>query len=885
MNYKKWLGVCICSICITINLSAESKLTGKRLSKPKKPYGIKYSLHDDDWDVTCSDRDYDYRQTKRRWAVVGVRPNPLNDFDLTLYENSNCTDSLSGSYLSGAKVDFVARDYHHLPIPNYDGVRINKYSGPGCAYVEYENNNETLEIGQQDFDWPVSDVVEIYDFNVNKPGWYTISLYITNSNLLNLGIGLFDSYGDADRALARNEMKASSDTSGVGGGERFNVLLDHPDVYGITAWSDTRSGSGNYTISILREPFPVISYETLKIDDDSMGASSGNNDSIVEAGERIELAVKLCNTGEVLSTPISGYLSTSDTFISIIDSTTQWYHLSPGNCAWSIGNFLFDVSPNTPIHNATFYLRTVYNNVWKIDTFSIPVYNAKLVYNAHIIDDDNTGNSHGNDNNIPEAGETIEMLIELKNIGSIDVNNITISLRTDDNMIEILNGISTVSQITAWDSSWCDNPFIFRVHPGSHTHNAKFSLYIASEQGEWTDSFYVRLEHPCEFVEICTDSLFFSYDPDPYTHEESKSFYDGEGGELAVVPPVYVNWHMVEMRGSVYTPTGGILIYSFGKIVAADPETYDTLYTLRLPDIPPYGNVHYSGLAFDYRGSGSFWYTVFPYDSLYHISALGNLLGVYPSYYDSITGLAFDADNCHLWAIKSGDPDKLLLYDVSDNTPNVILGPVEIHWNNIFPGGSGAAGLDYDEGNNTLIAVNSGVSSVFFFRGMDQAVSAWYPLCSVENSLIPNPWGLAFNRHTQKFYITDLNTYGSTAVLAYNYGNLDFESLSSWNASDERTEKASDEEIVIRGFSLNIARSQAILQYELKKHENVRIRIYDISGRSVKELKNCDESPGLHSTTWDLRTDFGKRAASGVYFIVLETDEFTTSKKFLLIGR
>jgi photosystem II stability/assembly factor-like uncharacterized protein len=54
--------------------------------------------------------------------------------------------------------------------------------------------------------------------------------------------------------------------------------------------------------------------------------------------------------------------------------------------------------------------------------------------------------------------------------------------------------------------------------------------------------------------------------------------------------------------------------------------------------------------------------------------------------------------------------------------------------------------------------------------------------------------------------------------------------------------------------------------------------IYDILGREIETLVNETHKPGSYDVTWD-----GSRYASGVYFYRLITDEFTETKKMVLI--
>ena len=63
------------------------------------------------------------------------------------------------------------------------------------------------------------------------------------------------------------------------------------------------------------------------------------------------------------------------------------------------------------------------------------------------------------------------------------------------------------------------------------------------------------------------------------------------------------------------------------------------------------------------------------------------------------------------------------------------------------------------------------------------------------------------------------------------------------------------------------------------KRENiVKLIIYDLLGREVTTLVNESLKPGTYETEWD-----GSNFASGIYFYSLITDEFTETKRMVLI--
>jgi hypothetical protein len=85
------------------------------------------------------------------------------------------------------------------------------------------------------------------------------------------------------------------------------------------------------------------------------------------------------------------------------------------------------------------------------------------------------------------------------------------------------------------------------------------------------------------------------------------------------------------------------------------------------------------------------------------------------------------------------------------------------------------------------------------------------------------------------------------------------------------------------GFSLgqnypNPFNPSTTIKFDIPKSENVKITIYDITGRIVNILVNKELKAGSYSVNWD-----ASMYASGVYFYRIETKDFTQTKKMLLI--
>ena len=73
------------------------------------------------------------------------------------------------------------------------------------------------------------------------------------------------------------------------------------------------------------------------------------------------------------------------------------------------------------------------------------------------------------------------------------------------------------------------------------------------------------------------------------------------------------------------------------------------------------------------------------------------------------------------------------------------------------------------------------------------------------------------------------------------------------------------------------------IEYALGGQALVELSIYDILGRKVRTLIDENKPAGDYSIVWDGRDDSGEPAATGIYFYRIKTDDFTATKKMLLL--
>ncbi len=73
------------------------------------------------------------------------------------------------------------------------------------------------------------------------------------------------------------------------------------------------------------------------------------------------------------------------------------------------------------------------------------------------------------------------------------------------------------------------------------------------------------------------------------------------------------------------------------------------------------------------------------------------------------------------------------------------------------------------------------------------------------------------------------------------------------------------------------------IQFDLHNTTKVILKIYDISGKEIQTLVNCDLAAGSYTIRWNGQDANGRNVHSGMYFYRLSTEMFSATKKMMLL--
>ena len=76
---------------------------------------------------------------------------------------------------------------------------------------------------------------------------------------------------------------------------------------------------------------------------------------------------------------------------------------------------------------------------------------------------------------------------------------------------------------------------------------------------------------------------------------------------------------------------------------------------------------------------------------------------------------------------------------------------------------------------------------------------------------------------------------------------------------------------------------RTVINYSIASKGDVRLWIYDISGRLVRKFWEENKNPGHYKVMWDGRNELGEKVPAGIYFTRLHSGGFNKTKKMILV--
>jgi len=156
-----------------------------------------------------------------------------------------------------------------------------------------------------------------------------------------------------------NELAHNDNYDGTDSFVTYTVPSDGLYYLKVQEANHPNEGDAGYFYNVTVDVSQQLAYMHKAIDDDSDGASVGNDDGSVDCGETIELYVDIRNEEDRDATGVSGTISESDAYVEVLEATRGYPDMSVFDDAYNTKPFVFSVSPDAPDgHSIHFDMQT-----------------------------------------------------------------------------------------------------------------------------------------------------------------------------------------------------------------------------------------------------------------------------------------------------------------------------------------------------------------------------------------------------------------------------------------------------------------------------------------------------------------------------------------------
>ena len=76
--------------------------------------------------------------------------------------------------------------------------------------------------------------------------------------------------------------------------------------------------------------------------------------------------------------------------------------------------------------------------------------------------------------------------------------------------------------------------------------------------------------------------------------------------------------------------------------------------------------------------------------------------------------------------------------------------------------------------------------------------------------------------------------------------------------------------------------SETVIRFALAQSGQVKIAIYNITGRRIKRVVDAAFQPGEHAVVWDGKDENGRSVQAGIYFCRINAGIFGMTRKMIL---
>jgi hypothetical protein len=162
-----------------------------------------------------------------------------------------------------------------------------------------------------------------------------------------------------------------------------------------------------------------------------------------------------------------------------------------------------------------------------------------------------------------------------------------------------------------------------------------------------------------------------------------------------------------------------------------------------------------------------------------------------------------------------------------------------------------------------------------------QNLGLTYPLCL--NALNTK------NTYTEPGFYNDFSILiDQTGIVRYKGAGVNVSEITNWIANllltniDEQSERIPNDLVLYQNYP-NPFNPITTIKFNLQQNQQVKLNIYDISGKLIRKLIDNELYAGLHEIMWEGKDSMGNNAPSGIYIYSLKAGTNKIIKKMTLL--
>jgi hypothetical protein len=565
---------------------------------------------------------------------------------------------------------------------------------------------------------------------------------------------------------------------------------------------------------------PYVTFLRYNIDD-----SAGNDDGIVNPGEEIELPLWVKNWGGFVANSVVGKIYAADSLVTITDSLKDFGNIAANDSVYTgADGYNFTVSSaccNGHTIRFNLELCDALDSIWN-SSFSVVVGTPVLAYADRTIYDSLGTNPNGK----LDPGETADLVVALLNTGLGNGYNVSATLRSGDSRLTVNDSVGTFGTIL-FDSLGTNLSDCFTITASASIPQetpVNCTLYIFADEGYSSVlpfTIVVGEVRACD--PIFDDTLYWAYEDIDTMYSEC---------------PTY-EWVEINTSGT--------------RLTLSDDQTVPVTLPATFGPWKFYGQ-RYTQLSICSNG----WIAPGTQTSTAYLNKrLPDPTSTNPN--GMVCG---DWDD--LLANNTGSGGVYWYHDLANHRFIVEYDSIPYYGSTTTREKFEIILLD------TTIATTTGNNVILV---MYMTASRW----NSNTAGIENPTNL------YGINMISNDTLNRGCGSWHPYKAIKYTTNPPYPQGITQENKISIPANLIATAQPNPFKGTCQIQLQVRQEGKVDLKIFDLTGREIRNLISAPHQPGTYTYYWNAQDDAGRKVANGIYFYKLETPNEKLIKKLILV--